>query len=94
MILRIVKMSFQPEKTGEFLAIFNTNYQKISGFNGCCEVRLLNDTKDSSVFMTYSIWNSANDLEAYRQSDLFNTVWSKTKLLFKDKPMAWSIPYN
>jgi len=30
-------------------------------------------------------------LEAYRQSELFKNVWSKTKPLFNDKPQAWSV---
>jgi hypothetical protein len=31
------------------------------------------------------------DLELYRQSDLFKTVWAKTKACFDDKPIAISM---
>lgn len=94
MILRIVKMSFDPEKVSTFLSLFEESRSLIGGFNGCKELRLLKDNDRDNVFFTYSIWDSLDHLEAYRESGLFNTVWSKTKILFNDKPQAWSIPYE
>jgi heme-degrading monooxygenase HmoA len=43
------------------------------------------------VFFTYSYWETEQDLENYRNSELFDTVWSFTKKLFNDKPEAWSV---
>jgi len=51
---------------------------------------MLQDLNQKNVFFTYSWWNSEGDLNAYRNSDLFKGVWVKTKLLFNDKPLAWS----
>ena len=34
------------------------------------------------------------DLENYRNSALFKNVWAKTKVLFNDKPQAWSVNKN
>ena len=31
-----------------------------------------------------------DDLNNYRNSELFKDVWSKTKILFNKKPEAWS----
>ncbi|MGC1631303.1 MAG: antibiotic biosynthesis monooxygenase, partial [Gelidibacter sp.] len=40
---------------------------------------------------TYSYWKEEADLENYRNSDLFKTVWDKTKQSFNGKPEAWSV---
>ncbi|WP_418604379.1 putative quinol monooxygenase [Hwangdonia sp.] len=91
MFIRIVKMSFNENAIDEFLKNFNANKHKIRTFKGCQFLELYRDKSDTNVFFTYSYWSSENDLEAYRQSDLFKTVWSKTKPLFNAKPEAWSV---
>lgn len=91
MIKRIVKMSFAPEKVEEFKTIFKTNWKYIKGFEGCDHVELLQDTQNSGIFFTFSLWESEAHLDAYRHSELFAKVWGATKLLFNDKPQAWSV---
>lgn len=91
MIERIVRMSFLPDKTTDFLAIFNQSKIQIAAFAGCRSLRLMQDANDPSVFLTYSVWDAPMHLEAYRQSELFKTTWSATKALFKEKPTAWSV---
>ena len=85
MIKRIVKMSFHPEKVDEFKSVFQTNWKHIASFKGCSHVELLQDKNNPNIFFTYSIWQNENDLEAYRHSELFEKVWSKTKILFNLK---------
>lgn len=91
MIKRIVKMSFKPEKIEDFKTIFKTNWQKIKGFEGCSHVELLQDENHPNIFFTYSLWQSEHHLNAYRDSELFEKVWGATKILFNDKPQAWSV---
>ena len=91
MIKRIVKMSFQPDKVEEFKAIFKEKWKLIVGFKGCGHVELLQDKTNPNIFFTYSVWETENDLNAYRDSELFEKVWGKTKVLFNDKPQAWSV---
>lgn len=91
MIKRIVKMSFDPTKVNDFLAVYRSNWNLIRGFEGCHHVELLNDEKASNVFFTYSIWDSEAHLNKYRDSELFNSVWSRVKPLFNDKPQAWTV---
>ncbi len=91
MLVRIVKMSFDPKKIEDFLANFETNKSKIRQFNGCQFLELYRDKHNTNVFFTYSYWNSEQDLEHYRHSDLFKGVWAKTKPLFNAKPEAWSV---
>lgn len=90
MITRIVKMEFSPEKTDVFLNVFSENEHRIASFPGCRKVELLRDVDTPNVFFTYSHWEKAEDLEAYRHSEVFHDVWSKTKILFQAAPQAWS----
>lgn len=91
MLVRIVKMSFEPTKVDVFLANFEAKKQHIRNYDGCTFLELYRDKKDSNVFFTYSYWNSEADLEAYRQSKLFKSVWADTKPLFNSAPEAWSV---
>jgi len=91
MIKRIVKMSFEPGNIEAFKAIFEANWQYIKGFEGCSHVELLQDESTPSIFFTYSLWQSEGHLNAYRNSELFGRVWGATKVLFNDKPQAWSV---
>ncbi|MBS1652397.1 MAG: antibiotic biosynthesis monooxygenase [Bacteroidetes bacterium] len=91
MIQRIVKMGFKPENTSEFLNLFNSSYDKIKNFEGCKSLQLLRCIDDPSIFFTYSTWDSVESLNNYRNSNIFNTIWSKTKLLFNRKPEAWTV---
>ncbi|WP_440067032.1 putative quinol monooxygenase [Tenacibaculum discolor] len=91
MFVRIVKMSFQPEKIEEFLNYFNSKKEFIRNSPGCRLLELYRDKTNPNIFFTYSYWDTEEDLENYRNSELFKGVWSQTKVLFNDKPLAWSV---
>ncbi len=91
MIKRFVKMTFKPEHIQDFKTLFNSKNEFISAMEGCSHVELLQDINNETIFFTFSIWEDQKYLEAYRQSELFEDVWAKTKVLFADKPEAWSL---
>ncbi len=91
MFVRIVKMTFDVDKIERFISIFNENQLKIRNSEGCELLELYRDKANPTVFFTYSYWQEENHLENYRNSDLFKNVWAQTKLLFSDKPEAWSV---
>ncbi len=91
MIVRVVKMHFRPDQTDRFLFILHENIDKIRQFPGCIQVQVLRDTTDPALFMTYSHWESEEDLQRYRRSELFLSVWTRTKQLFDRRPEAWSL---
>ncbi len=91
MFVRIVKMSFDSSKIDIFLENFNKNKEKIRNFDGCRLLELYRDKKEPTIFFTYSYWESEAHLDSYKKSELFKSVWAKTKILFKDKPLAWSV---
>lgn len=83
-------MTFQSDKTEEFIKVFNQSKNLIRNFNGCMHLKLLNNVTEPHVFFTYSVWKSEEDLNNYRNSELFKSTWAQTKVLFSDKPEAWS----
>ena len=91
MIKRIVKLTFQEDKFDDFLKIFEASKSKIRNFQGCHHVELLHAHSPKNVFFTFSIWENEAALENYRHSDLFRTTWAQTKVLFSDKPAAWTV---
>ena len=84
-------MSFEPSKIEEFLANFETVKTKIRNFEGCNLLELYRDKNITNIFFTYSYWNSEDDLNNYRHSELFKRVWANTKPMFNAKPEAWSV---
>jgi quinol monooxygenase YgiN len=90
MLIRTVRMTFQPEKVAGFLEIFNNTKDKIRGFKGCHHLELWQDHCQENIFTTYSFWDDEAALNQYRESELFKEVWGQTKVLFSEKPRAYS----
>ncbi len=84
-------MTFQKNKIADFREIFEENKGYIRNFDGCHHLELLQVTKQPTVFFTFSIWENETALETYRQSELFISTWGRTKVLFSEKPEAWSV---
>ncbi|SDX46700.1 putative quinol monooxygenase [Flavobacterium degerlachei] len=91
MFVRIVKLSFHEENIPAFLENFESVKEKIRNAPGNRFLELYQDKNNKSIFFTYSYWETEEDLENYRKSELFTSVWSFTKKLFNDKPEAWSV---
>ncbi|WP_298479829.1 antibiotic biosynthesis monooxygenase family protein [uncultured Maribacter sp.] len=91
MIVRIVKLSFKEEHISTFENLFEETKENIRNFNGCQFLELYQDKNNPTIFFTYSYWQDESYLEVYRNSDFFKKVWRKTKVLFHDKPQAWSV---
>lgn len=91
MIVRFVKLCFRPDEVETFLALFDRTRDRIRHFEGCTHLELLHDTADPRVFFTYSIWQNAEALDRYRESELFQSTWRQTKILFDQAPQAWSL---
>jgi len=91
MFVRIVKMKFEKKNIPLFKEVFEQSKQTIRNSEGCTFLELYQDMDDETIFFTYSFWEKEDDLEAYRNSDFFASVWAKTKVLFSAKPEAWSV---
>nr|MBS0038549.1 antibiotic biosynthesis monooxygenase [Saprospiraceae bacterium] len=91
MITRIVKLNISPDREDSFLSLFNSSKLRIRGFEGCSGLKLYRDQRYSNIFFTYSLWETSEHLNQYRNSDLFQTTWRETKKLFADRPRAWSL---
>jgi len=90
MLVRIVRMTFRPDRLDAFLALFRASAPHIRAFPGCRHLALLEDAHYPNILTTYSLWESAEALERYRHSDLFRSTWAETKPLFAAPPIAHS----
>jgi quinol monooxygenase YgiN len=90
-MLRIVKLTFQPDKLSDFHTHFETVKWKVASFPGCKGMRLLVDKTNANIVFTYSEWESEGALESYRKSELFGTLWPTIKPWFEKSAEAWSV---
>ena len=84
-------MQFKAEETANFINIFLESQPLIRAFPGCNQVELLRHSEDTTIMFTLSHWESEENLEQYRQSELFKSTWAKTKVLFREKAQAWTL---
>ncbi len=91
MIIRIVKMTFDPHRVREFQDLFEQVKLNIVSFEGCMQLELCQSIHLPNVFFTYSIWENEQALENYRKSGLFAETWTLTKAMFASPAEAWSI---
>ncbi|MBL7926898.1 MAG: antibiotic biosynthesis monooxygenase [Bacteroidia bacterium] len=91
MIVRIVKLTIEPQHRKSFADFYGNAQHNIKQFNGCIDLQLFNDAKDENVFFTLSRWQSENDLNHYRYSDFFKKVWQTVKPMFAAKAEAYSL---
>jgi heme-degrading monooxygenase HmoA len=91
MLIRIVRMHFTEAGVEEFLEIFDRHKEAIRNFPGCTHLQLLKDAEDPNCFSTLSHWNAPADLENYRKSELFGSVWGRVKTLFSERTQAFSL---
>jgi heme oxygenase (mycobilin-producing) len=84
-------MHFTDAGVEEFLTIFNTYKGNIRNSPGCTHLELLKDADEPNTYTTLSYWNDTSDLERYRKSELFDTVWGQVKTLFRERSQAFSL---
>lgn len=90
MIVRIVRMTFAPNRVDQFLETFDEVAPQIRAAPGCQHLELWRDLDTPHVLTTYSHWDSQDALDDYRNSELFTTTWSTVKTLFDERPRAQS----
>lgn len=90
MLIRIVRMTFRPDAVAAFLEHFDEAAPRIRRFPGCDHLELWQDARFPNVCTTHSHWADAGALDAYRQSDLFQSTWAEVKPLFAARPEAQS----
>ena len=73
-----------------FKTYFDTVCETIRHQDGCTLLQAWQEVSDPSVFFTYSVWNSADDLENYRNSAFFLQFWKTVKPWFADKAEVWT----
>ena len=84
-------MTVREDEIQSFKQIFAESAALIQSFEGCSEVKLMQDISNKNIFFTLSKWQTEEHLHIYRSSLLFKTTWARVKLLFSEKAQAWSL---
>jgi quinol monooxygenase YgiN len=91
MLFRIVRLTLDPVRVPEFLEIFAQSQAQIRQQPGCQHLELWQDADVPHIYCTYSHWDDAEGLNAYRRSALFGQVWPATKRLLTKPAEAFSV---
>ena len=96
MIIRMVKMTIEDSRCEDFKDFTDSIADTIRGFEGCTHLKILQEINRHNIYFSYSIWETEEDLNNYRNSEFFKKTWSKAKELFCAPPEAWSfdIPHE
>ena len=91
MLIRLVRLTLYPEQAATFLTLFRASESRIRQQPGCCHLELWQDADQPHIYCTYSHWDNAAALNAYRRSALFGEVWPATKRLLAAPAQAFSV---
>ena len=58
MVVRVVKMTFQPDAVESFKEFFEARKDKIKSCEGCAYLKLWQDRIHSNILFTYSDWTN------------------------------------
>ena len=86
----MVRLTFSSETVDVFDALYAQFEPRIQAQPGCRMVRAMQVPGQPCQRATLSLWETQDDLEAYRKSTLFGEVWPATKALFAAPPEAQS----
>ena len=70
MLIRIVRLTLQPDAVQSFYRVFAETAPKIRQAKGCRKLELWVDAEYSNIITTYSEWDSESHLNTYRESAL------------------------
>ena len=90
MLIRIVRLTFEPAWVDDFVAVFERTSPEIRATAGCHHLELWRDADFPHVFTTYSHWENEDALDRYRSSELFRSTWGQVKPHFTAPPEAHS----
>lgn len=91
MLFRIVRLPLAPAHVADFLTLFRAFESQIRHQPGCRHLELWQDADHPLTYCTYSHWDDAAALDAYRHSALFGQVWPATKRLLASPAQAFSV---
>ncbi len=84
-------MHFTEAGVEQFLKIFKRHQEAIRNVEGCTHLELLKDLSNPLIYTTLSYWQQPQNLENYRESELFKHVWGQVKPLFSSGTQAFSL---
>jgi quinol monooxygenase YgiN len=77
---RVVSMLVQPGRIDEFRKMYNDDVlPTLRDTTGCCFVQLAQSVRDPNEFISFTVWKSEHDAEAYESGGLFGELLGKLR---------------
>ena len=92
--MRIVGLPVQVDREGELRKAFDDAYLRIRELPGCAHLALVRGDKDDLEYLTLSLWESPEALDAYRKSSLFASIWPRIRSTLRAEPWARSYEFS
>lgn len=91
MIIRVVKLSFENAELSAAIDKLQNIAPVVRAMKGCRSLEIGVRSGDRAMVITYSHWDSIEDLNRYRSSAEFRAFWRDIKPLFSSPAEAWSL---
>lgn len=88
MVVRFVSLRATPERQAELAEVVTTSAPVVRAVPGCRGLTILQDINDPLHYLTWSLWDSAADLEAYRRSAVYGQVWPRIRACLAERAHA------
>lgn len=88
MVIRLVNLRVAADKQAELADVLTTSHPQVRAVPGCQGIHILQDVTDPTHYVTWSAWDSAADLEAYRTSAVYAAVWPRIRACLAERATA------
>ena len=79
MVVRLVSLRVHPDRQAELADVLATSYPQVRAVAGCRALYILQDNDDPLHYLTWSVWDAAADLDAYRGGPVYAVVWPRIR---------------
>lgn len=91
MYMRVVQANVNPQKITGFQKVYNKEIiPELQEVAGCLCARLMQSTENQDEFVSMTLWDTQEHVEAYEQSGLFQKLLDKAKPFFSESS-EWKI---
>lgn len=89
-VVRFVELHFPADAVEEARRQLTAQAPLVRQSEGCQRLEIIESTDQVGMFITYSYWRDADDLNRYRRSEVFKGFWGRVKPLFSQPARAYS----
>lgn len=91
MVVRLVALRVQTDRQAELAAVLAESYPRVRAVSGCQGIQILQDVTDSLRYVSWSLWDTVEALEAYRAGPVYAEVWPRIRACLAERAQAQTL---